>query len=401
MARVKDMDPGLLPPKKVVAPVAPPSPTRSNVREDRTPIEGAQQTTITHTPTPTPSGDTTPKGSPGKAWVWNGTQWIQPPRPSANSVWDNDAGWTTPSSSGSGSGGGSGSSPNGPAVVTPVAGGGGDSGALQIITDALNSVGLGSLAGNAWDMWNKGLNMNAIMNDPKTGIRASEAYKARFPGMKALNDAGHGISEMDYIAKENTDRGLLYQYLGSAAKAFDNTANLGSIISGFKSSVEFEDHLQGAHDALNASPETKAWLKSTYNLSDGDLAAYWLNPDVAGLDIQRRDQAGQLAGISAQSGFGQLTQAQAEELAKSGVTNSQAHNVFGQIGQEGEFMKNLPGETPDALTQQQMLDAAYQGGDALAALNRTRAGRVAKFQEGGGFAQDSKGVVGLDTAATL
>jgi len=287
----------------------------------------------------------------------------------------------------------------GQSTVKP--GGGGDPGALQIITDTLNQAGLGSLAGNALSMWNKGFNINAIMDDPTNGIRASQAYKQRFPGMAALNAAGHGITEGEYIAKETTDRGLLYQYLGDAAKPFDTTANLGAIISGFKSSTELQSDLQAAHDVVNASPETATWLKNTYGLSQGDLAAYWLNPDIASTDITRRAQAGQLAGISHQSGFGDLSQIQAEGLANQGVTPGQAHNVFGQIGQEGEFMRNLPGDTSGALTQQQMLDAAFNGGDALTMLNRVRGQRVAGFQDGGQFAADSKGLVGLTSASTL
>ena len=41
-------------------------------------------------------------------------------------------------------------------------GGGGDPGALQIITDVLNQAGLGSLAGNALSMWNKGFNIRKV-----------------------------------------------------------------------------------------------------------------------------------------------------------------------------------------------------------------------------------------------
>ena len=65
-----------------------------------------------------------------------------------------------------------------------------------------------------------------------------------------------------------------------------------------------------------------------------------------------------------------------------------------------QFMQNLPGDVNGALTQQQMLDAAFNGGDALAALNRVRGSRIAAFQDGGQFAQDNKGVVGLASANT-
>jgi hypothetical protein len=41
------------------------------------------------------NGSNAPAGSPGKAWIWNGTQWVKPAQPGAgNFTWDDNNGWT-------------------------------------------------------------------------------------------------------------------------------------------------------------------------------------------------------------------------------------------------------------------------------------------------------------------
>ena len=48
-----------------------------------------------------PKNDTPPAGSPGKAWVWSGTQWTKPAQPGAgNYTWDDNNGWTKTADSG-------------------------------------------------------------------------------------------------------------------------------------------------------------------------------------------------------------------------------------------------------------------------------------------------------------
>lgn len=52
---------------------------------------------------PPTNGNNAPAGSPGKAWVWNGTQWVKPAQPGAgNFTWDDNNGWTKTGDTGSG-----------------------------------------------------------------------------------------------------------------------------------------------------------------------------------------------------------------------------------------------------------------------------------------------------------
>ena len=300
---------------------------------------------------------------------------------------------------GSGAGGGVGTGTNIPTTAS-LSTSTNDPGALQIITDGLAREGLGSLAAQVWAMSNEGYNTNAILNDPVRGIRNSQVYAQRFPAMKVLNAAGQGISESQYIAKEDADRSLIHQYLGSSASLYDNPQSLGQIISGFKSTAELQTHLQAAADAVTmANPATIQWLKDN-GMSQGDLTSFWLNPDVTMQDVQRRATAGQLGGIAANTGV-HLGLNSANTLANEGVTNSQGIQGFGQIGMEGQFQNQLPGDANAPVTQQDLLDATFSNNaQAQAKINLVRGQRIASFQDGGNMATDAGGVVGLKNANT-
>ena len=364
---------------------------------------------------PTSSGPATttttidPGTPPSKFFVLVNGKWTRPNAPTDGKAysWNDATGWTASSGAAGPTGNTTVTDPTGNTTVTDLPGAvanvnKNDPGAMQIINDALNEAGLGELTANAWAMWNKGFDINAIMDDPVNGIRASKVYKARFPGMQALKDAGHAISESQYIAKEDADRGLLYQYLGDSAKVYDNHDSLGKIISGFKSTVELQSNLIAAHDSvLSGDPNTVQALKDMYGLTQEDLAAYWLNPDLATTDIQRRSAAGQLAGVSLRTGSGPLSKAQAEGLYNQGITNAQAEQGFTAIGQEGQLKQALPGDPAEVLTQQDLIDAHFGNkADAIAKVNRVRGNRVSEFQAGGDFAASQAGISGLGTANT-
>ena len=136
-------------------------------------------------------------------------------------------------------------------------------------------------------------------------------------------------------------------------------------------------------------------------MSDQDVAAAWLDPKLAADQVALRDQAAGIGGAGVTSGFGNLTQAQAELLASQGVTQSQAQNEFAKLGNTQQFQQALPGNDSGSMTQDQILAAGFNGGAPAAALQHLQDARLAQFQEGGGLAADSSGVVGLKSANTL
>lgn len=273
--------------------------------------------------------------------------------------------------------------------------------ANQVVSDWLGSIGLGSIAPQVLAWSAKGYSPAVLLSMIKTDPSTAPAYQARFPALAQLQKTNPAMTEGDYIAKENADRGMLYQYLGPAAEAFDNTNSLGNIMTQLIGTNELQSRLQAIHDEANASSDTKAWMKNTYGLSDQDVAAAWLDPKLTADQVALRDTASQIGGAGLTSGFGTLTQAQAEALAQNGVTQSQAQNTFAKIGNYGQLEQTLPGNDSGSLTQQQILDGSFNGGAAAAQLQAVQGARVAQFQEGGGMQADSSGVTGDRSGATL
>ena len=226
----------------------------------------------------------------------------------------------------------------------------------DIFINGLSAMGLGSLANSVQGLVNQGIGTAGIISY----IRSTPDYTARFPAMAAMNAKGMGISEAQYIAKEDTDRQLLYQYLGPSASTYDNYAQLGSLMLNNVNSATLQTRLQGIHDIVNAYAYTKNWLKNTYGLSQQDLA---------------------------------------EALVQQGVSLSQAQSTFAKIGNAGQLEQDLPGNDPGSLTQQQILDGAFDGGAPGQALTNLQDQRVGEFQANGGVAADTSGVGGNRSAA--
>ena len=289
-------------------------------------------------------------------------------------------------------------------IVTP--GGGGNPSALQIITDALTGAGLGSLAANAWTMWNKGYDINAIMDDPINGIRASAAYKTVFPAMAKLNAMGEGITEGEYLAKVQKDKEILKQF-NVPSGIFDTPDYLGSLMLNHVNTVDLTNRLQAAQDSvLSLDPSILKYGKDSYGLDTGNLIAWALDPTKATPIIVQQAKAMQIGGAALQSGFaggmgtnGELLASQAEALANQGVSQSDALKGFVQLGQMGQYGQMLPGDVSGALTNQQMINAEFNANaNDVMALNKVKATRVNEFNAGGALAANAGGVGGIGAA---
>ena len=291
-------------------------------------------------------------------------------------------------------------------TATPGGSANANPGALQIITDALKAAGLGSLASQAWTMWNKGYDLNAIMDDPTNGIRASAVYKQNFPAMAALNAKGQGISEAAYLAKEQADLELLKQY-GIPAGVFDSKDYLGSLMTNNVTTQDLQNRLIAVQDTVNSFDDSiKQYAADTYGLDSGHLMAWALDPTKALPVIQNQAKAMQIGGAALKAGFGgglgangELSTSQAEALGAANVSQAQAQQGFVNLAQMGQLAENLPGDTSGSVSNQQMINAQFGlSGTDTAAVKKVQAKRVAEYQQGGSFAATASGAGGLGSA---
>lgn len=230
-------------------------------------------------------------------------------------------------------------------------------------------------------------------------IRETPIYKERFKGnadrvAKGLPE----LSEAEYINQELSYKTNL-KNLGMPKGFYDTQEAFANFIANDISPVELAQRIQQGYNAVTqANPEVVNQLKRMVpDLTDGDIAAYFLDPTKSGQEIERKARAAQIAAAGVTQGGMQITTAQAEQLAKQGVTAEQAQQGFTQIGQQAQlFNTTLAGE--QALTQEEIVAGTLTNEQAAAErIAKRRRGRTAAFETGGSFAGQGGQQTGLTT----
>ena len=273
------------------------------------------------------------------------------------------------------------------AVITDA--GPGAQSARAILEAALATYGLSSLASWAWERWLNGQAIEQIFLD----LKATPEYKARFPAMATLAGKGRAISEAEYINIEGAYTSLARQY-GLPTGFYDQADDFAGWIAGEVSPAELSTRLQ-QYQALvyDVDPTVRAELNRIYGISDGDIAAYWIDPNKALPFLSQKFGAAQTAGASQRSGFGALSQGEAELYGN--LEPGQAAQGFGLLAGLGEVTGQLVGESEAGMARDQSLAGVLGGNQpAQAELERRARSRRAVFEQGGGFATSRQGVSG-------
>ena len=223
-------------------------------------------------------------------------------------------------------------------------------------------------------------------------IREEDAYKKRFAANAKRLAAG--LPELEpstYLELEDSYRKVLASN-GMPQGFYDNPEDFTAFIEGDVSVTELQNRIQQGYRLVqDADPLVKSKMRELYNVSEGDLAAYFIDPERAkplmmAADYQRQARAAQIAARAQEQGGIQLTGALAEDLARRGVTQEEASKGFSEIAQLGELRQTFAGE--ETLTGEQIIGAQF-GIDTAAAteLERRKRRRVSEFTGGGSFAR--------------
>jgi hypothetical protein len=271
--------------------------------------------------------------------------------------------------------------------------------AIDDLKSILNYYGLGSLVNSLSDKIIADPTLVASPDILLFSIKETPEYKTRFKGNEQRRAAGlPELSPLDYINTESSLRTTLSG--NSLPKGFyDTQDDLASFIGQDISPNELNARVsQGYNAVMQAEPGTKAELKQLYGLSDGDIAAFFIDPTRFNQsDAIKKAQAAQVASEARrQAGF-TLDVTAAEALATEGVTRAQAAQGFQQIGATQELLgMDLQGET--ALTQAEQIAGTFGTNQAAAQRIATRRRkRQASFEQGGGFSATQTGTTGLGT----
>jgi hypothetical protein len=255
------------------------------------------------------------------------------------------------------------------------------------LTALFTSYGLGSLA----SFINK-----RIMDDVSEEMVLVELYdqpeyKLRFPGMESLRGKKRTITEKEYmdIEKAMTQTARFFDL----PKGFyDNPDDFGKLIGGEVSAKEYQDRLQVGQDlAREMNPAARAQLQEFYNVGEGGITAYVLDPDRALALIQKQSKAAQFVGFGRLSGFKLegMNAAQAEQIAGTEayakLSAQQLQQALGQAAQLRQTQSRLTGIEGEVYDENQALQAVIEGSPEAILASQQRAQREgARFGGGAG-----------------
>ena len=259
--------------------------------------------------------------------------------------------------------------------------------ARNTIKAVLSTYGLESLADVLWGNYTSGLvdinNEQALVYS----IRDTDQYKTRFAGNSARMKKGLAeLSPSEYIGLEDSYRQVM-QSNGLPSGFYDQNDDFSKLIEGDVSPSELQDRVQQGYAVVAQSdPEVKRQMQTLYGVTEGQLAAYFIDPERTAPLLKQQARAAQIAARSLEQGGIQLTGQFAENLASRGITEQQARAGFAEVGALGELRQTFAGET--ALSSEQLAGAAF-GLDVAAQqeLERKRRLRTGEFAGGGSFAR--------------
>lgn len=274
------------------------------------------------------------------------------------------------------------------------------------VTKALENYQLQSIAPYLYDLITKDeinlTNPDAII----FAIKDRPEYKERFKGNAAR--LAKGLPELDpasYIALEDQYRATL-RANDLPDRFYDRQEDFVAWIEGDVSPAELQQRVEQGYAAVrDADPEVRRQMQDLFGVNEGELAAYFIDPErtrplLTARGLVRQAKAAEIAARAVEQGMVSRTDVATsgaaffEGLVDRGITAQQAQAGFTQMGQLSGLYTEMAGE--EALTAEQKIGAAL-GFDVAAQeqLVRRQRERLAQFQTGGQFArtQGAGGVV--------
>ena len=214
-------------------------------------------------------------------------------------------------------------------------------------------------------------------------LRESPAFKRRFAANEARRAAGKPVYSVTQTLLLESQYRRNLRDSGMPAGFYDDPTSLQNFLINDISPDEILARVtQGYQAVRNADPTVINELKTLYNLDDGSIAAFFVDPTKAQDNILRAARAAEVAAQARkQAGIG-LTVGTAEELVRQGVSEAEAQAGFTTYRQQESLYRPLMGE--EELTQQEAiagtLGTSAQAAQRVATRKRRRKGT---FEAGG------------------
>lgn len=244
----------------------------------------------------------------------------------------------------------------------------------------------------------------STIDDIGVAMQNTDAFAERFPANKILRDANKGQKSVSEYLRLEADYKNILSSAGMPPGFYDDPKDFQNWIANDTSPLEIQGRVEQGYQAVkNASPQVVEQFKRLYGASEGDLAAYFIDPERAKptfdrYQAQREARAAVVASQAQQQANIALTAQQSEELVRAGITSQeQAQAGFMDIQNQQELFNPMTaGET--AITQQEQIAGVFgTNAEARQKIAARKRGRQAAFEQGGSFIPTQTGVASLGT----
>jgi hypothetical protein len=235
-------------------------------------------------------------------------------------------------------------------------------------------------------------------------LKDTDAFKKRFPANELLKQRGQQQFTVSQYLTLEADFKRTLQSRGMPTGFYDDPTDFQNWIATDTSPDEVAARIDQGYQAVrNAPKNVVAEFQRLYGATEGDLAAYFIDPQRARplfdrYEAERQARAAQISAQAQQQAQMQLDVQQSEALARAGITAEQAQAGFSQISQQEQlFQAQMVGE--QAVSQEQQIAGTFGiNAEARKAIEARRRRRQAAFETGGGFAgQGQASATGLTT----
>lgn len=244
---------------------------------------------------------------------------------------------------------------------------------------------------------------NSTVDDIGIQLRDSKAFQERFPANQTLKAQGKPQYSVSQYLRLESDYKQALQSAGMPAGFYDQPQDFQGFIANDVSVQEVAARAELGYRAVRQSdPQVVAEFKRLYGVSEGELAAYFIDPErmrptFDRYEAERQARAAQIAAAGTQQAGMTISQQQAEQLARAGISGEQAQQGFQALGDQQDIIQGgMVGE--QAFTQEEAIGGTFgTNAEARRAINERRRRRQAEFEAGGSFAGQQGTQTGLTT----
>ena len=220
-------------------------------------------------------------------------------------------------------------------------------------------------------------------------------FRARFPSIAAQADkqkngwAGEVMSPRAVLEYEATLRNALASY---GVDGYDVKTTASNLILGDVSANEAAMRVSLAAYAATTGPrEVADALMQHEGIGPGDLVSFYLNPDKATKEIERKHATAQMQAWQRQQGL-QQDWGFSEQVVAQGIQNDQAQAAFAQAAMQKNITSGYGETTTESDTKKAALGMSSQSEQSV---RRSLSSRQGSFNKSGGAAESQTGVSGL------